>query len=96
MFRHIVLVSWKESASHDQREEMRKAIESLPDLVPEIIASSIGLDVGRGPNNYDMATIFDFEDQEAFRRYINSEAHKEYVQGPGQTVEQLAVVQCLL
>lgn len=93
MFRHIVLVRWKESASSEDRELMRATIEGLPALVPEILSANVGLNVGSGPNHYDFATVFDFESQEAFKRYISSEAHQEYVKGPGQTVEQLAVVQ---
>jgi hypothetical protein len=40
-----------------------------------------------------MATVFDFEDQDAFKRYIDSEAHQTYVQGPAKAAAQLAVVQ---
>lgn len=93
MFRHIVLVKWKAGATEAERQSMRTAIEQLPAQVPEIIAACIGLDVGRGVNNYDMATVFDFEDQAAFKRYIVSAAHQAYVQGPAKAVAQLAVVQ---
>jgi len=93
VFRHIVLVKWKSEATEAERQAMREAIERLPSQVPEIVAARIGLDVGRGPNNYDMATVFDFEDREAFKRYIASTAHQAYVQGPAKAVAQLAVVQ---
>ncbi|MCG6932711.1 MAG: Dabb family protein [Gallionella sp.] len=93
MFRHIVLVKWKPEATDAERQALRDAIEQLPTQVPEIIAARVGLDVGRGPNNYDMATVFDFEDIAAFKRYIASAAHQAYVQGPAKAVAQLAVVQ---
>ena len=93
MFRHIVLVKWKPEATETERQAMRGAVEQLPSQVPEIITARIGLDVGRGPNNYDMATVFDFEDRDAFKRYIASAAHQAYVQGPAKAVAQLAVVQ---
>lgn len=95
MFRHIVLVKWKPEASDAERQTMHKAVEQLPVQIPEVIASRVGVDVGRGPNNYDMAIVFDFEDRAAFERYIASEAHQAYVQGPARIVEQLAVVQHL-
>lgn len=93
MFRHIVLVKWKPEATDAERQAMRNAIEQLPTQVPEIVAACIGLDVGHGPNNYEMATVFDFEDSAAFKRYIASAAHQAYVQGPAKAVAQLAVVQ---
>ena len=93
MFRHLVLVKWKTGASDAERQAMREAIEQSPSQVPEIIAARVGVDVGRGPNNYDMATVFDFEDQAAFKRHIASGAHQAYVQGPANAVAQLAVVQ---
>lgn len=93
MFRHIVLVKWKPEATEAERQAMREAIEQLPSQVPEIIDVRCGLDVGRGPNNYDMATVFDFEDSAAFECYIASAAHQTYVQKHAQTVAQLAVVQ---
>lgn len=93
MFRHIVIVKWKAEATEAERQAMRDAVEQLPSQVPEIIAACVGLDVGRGVNNYDMAIVFDFEDRDAFKRYIASAAHQAYVQGPAKAVAQLAVVQ---
>ena len=93
MFRHIVLVKWKPEVTDAERQALRDAIEQLPTQVPEIIAARVGLDVGRGPNNYDMATVFDFENIAAFKRYIASAAHQAYVQGPAKAAAQFAVVQ---
>lgn len=93
MFRHIVLVKWKAEATEAERQAMREAVEQLPAQVPEVVAARIGIDVGRGPNNYDMALVFDFEDGDAFKRYIASAPHQAYVQGPAKAVAQLAVVQ---
>lgn len=93
MFRHIVLVKWKPEATEAERQAMREAVEALPSQVPEVKAARFGLDVGRGPNNYDMAAVLDFEDRDAFRRYIASDAHQAYVKGPAKAVAQLAVVQ---
>jgi hypothetical protein len=60
VFRHIVLVKWKPESTDVERQAMRDAVAQLTSQVPEIIAARVGLDVGRGPYNYDMATVFDF------------------------------------
>jgi len=93
VFRHIVLVKSKPESTEVERQAMREAIEQLPAQIPEIVAVRCGFDVGRGPNNFDMATVFDFEDRDAFERYIASAAHQAYVQGPARIASQLAVVQ---
>jgi len=93
MFRHIVLVKWKPDATDAERQAMHDAIDRLPSLVPEILAARVGVNVGSGPYHYDMATVFDFADRDAFENYITSEAHQAYVQGPAMAVAQLAVVQ---
>ncbi|MEJ2449897.1 MAG: hypothetical protein P8047_04400 [Gammaproteobacteria bacterium] len=61
--------------------------------MPEVVAACVGRNVGSGPFHYDMAIVFDFYDRAAFERYIASDAHQAYVQGPAKVVEQLAVVQ---
>jgi hypothetical protein len=53
-------VKWKPESTDVERQAMRDAVAQLTSQVPEIIAARVGLDVGRGPYNYDMATVFDF------------------------------------
>jgi len=93
MFRHIVLLRFKPEATDAERLAVREAVEKLPSQVPEIVAGRCGSDVGRGPNNYDIGLVFDFEDRDAFKRYIASAPHQAYVQGPAKSVAQLAVLQ---
>lgn len=93
MFRHIVLLKYKPEATEAERLAVREAVENLPSQVPEIVSGRTGIDVGKGPNSYDVAIVFDFEDRDAFKRYIASTPHQNYVQGPAKAVAQLAVLQ---
>jgi hypothetical protein len=96
VLRHIVLVTFKPEATPDQRAALRAAIEAMPSLVPEVKGCVCGDNVGKGPNHHDFATVMDFDDEPAFRRYIANDAHKAYVAGPAAAVAKLAVVQHLV
>ena len=93
MLRHIVLVTFKPEVTAAERAAFRAAVEGFRDHVPELLSLSCGENVGKGPNHHDFAVVADFDDMAAFRRYIESDAHKAYVAGPGQAVAQLAAIQ---
>jgi hypothetical protein len=94
MFRHIVLVRWKPDVEEEAKTSVQLAISALAAQVPEIVALQMGLDVGRGPNNYDLAVVIDFQDRSGFGRYLASDAHHAYVSGPGKAaVGSLASLQ---
>ena len=96
MMRHIVLVRWMPGATPSEKEAVQQAISALPSQVPEIRSMQCGADVGGTPNSCDFAAVMDFDDRDAFRRYLQSAAHKAYVEGPGKiAVASLAVVQHL-
>jgi quinol monooxygenase YgiN len=94
MFRHIVLVRFKAEATDADKQAVEEALSALPAQVPEIRAIQLGADVGRKANNWDLATVIDFDDAAAFQRYLQSPAHRAYAEGPGRAaVASLAVVQ---
>ncbi|SNS78479.1 Dabb family protein [Tropicimonas sediminicola] len=93
MLRHIVLVTFKPEATSEERAALRAAVEGFRDSVPEVRALECGDNVGKGPNHHDFAVVADFDDMAAFRRYIESDAHKAYVAGPAKAVARLAAIQ---
>ena len=93
MLRHIVLHRYKPEATDEQRLALRAAIEAMPAGMPEIRGLVCGANVGKGPNHHDFAIVTDFDDMAAFRRYIDSPAHKDYVARHAGIVEKLAAIQ---
>jgi hypothetical protein len=94
MFRHVVLVRWRQEASEEQRQAARDALSRLPSQIPEIREMRLGGNVGSGPNHYDLALVVDFENRESWQRYLQHPAHRAYADGPGKAaVGTLAVVQ---
>ncbi|WP_157973523.1 Dabb family protein [Tropicimonas sp. IMCC34043] len=93
MLRHIVLLSFKPEATAEDRAAVRAAVEGFRDQVPELRALVCGDNIGSSPNHHDFAVVADFDDMEAFRRYIASPAHKAYVEGPAKAVAKIAAIQ---
>ncbi len=93
MLRHIVMHRFKPTVSQEERLSLKAAIEKFADH-PEVLSLTCGMNVGSGPNHYDFATVADFEDIEAFRRYLASDMHAAYVEEHAKSkVDTLAAIQ---
>jgi hypothetical protein len=93
MLRHIVLLTFKPEATEDQRAAVAVALDGLRS-VPEVRALVCGANVGTAPNHSDFALVADFDDLDAFRRYLASPPHRAYVEGPARVaVEKIAAMQ---
>ncbi|MEQ8367446.1 MAG: Dabb family protein [Roseicyclus sp.] len=94
MLRHIVLVSFKPEATADQITAWREAVTDMCRASSEVISFSLGANIGSGPNHHDAALVADFEDIDAFRRYVGGEKHKAYVENHARHVTaKLAAIQ---
>ena len=94
MLRHIVLVSFKSEASEAQLTAWRAAATNLCETSEEVLSFTLGTNVGSGPNHHDAALVADFEDMDAFRRYVSSDIHKVYVEDHAKHVTaKLAAIQ---
>lgn len=94
MLRHIVLIRWKPESDEASRSAAREAIEGLRAAVPEVRELRCGSNVGQSPHGYDFGTVMDFEDRDAFARYLASDAHRAYASGPARAaVASLAAIQ---
>jgi len=94
MLRHIVLVSFKPEASESQIAAWRDAVRTLCGTSDEILSFTLGTNVGSGPNHHDAALVADFEDIDAFRRYVSGDPHKAYVEDHARHVTaKLAAIQ---
>lgn len=94
MFRHIVLVKFKDGLGPEDRAAYQRAIEAVAAATPGVLSFSCGMNVGSGPNHHDFGAVMDFDGEPAFRAYLASPAHQNYVTSFGRPmVERLAVVQ---
>ena len=78
MFRQVVAIRWKESASVDDKQGFRDAIEALR-MIPELLALTWGDDAGHFEGNFDFVAVMDFADFDSARVYVQHPLHQTYV-----------------
>ncbi len=77
--RHVVLLTFAETASVRDREAARDALRTLPAEIPEIEAYSVGLDAGLSAGNATMAIVADFASEGDFAAYVAHDAHQRVI-----------------
>lgn len=70
MIRHVAMFRWKDGVSDEQKVAARDALANLKGTVPTIIEYTVGFDIERNPNNWDMVLVGDFEDVPALEAYF--------------------------
>ena len=70
MLRHVAMFRFKEGASDEEKLAARHALAALKHEVPSVIEVTVGFDIGRNPNNWDMVLVADFADVAALEAYF--------------------------
>lgn len=80
MFRHVVMLTWNESATAEQRRAVREGLKTLSPQIPEIRSYRIGEDAGLGAQgNSDMVIVADFDDAAGYLVYRDHPVHQELI-----------------
>jgi hypothetical protein len=77
--RHVNLLTWKEGTSPADIETLRGELLKMGDEIPEVRALSFGSDLRLMEGNVDFAIVEEFDDADAFRRYVAHPAHGRMV-----------------
>jgi hypothetical protein len=70
MIRHVAMFRWKDDVSDEQKVAARDSLANLKGTVPTIVEYTVGFDIERNPNNWDMVLVADFEDVPALESYF--------------------------
>jgi quinol monooxygenase YgiN len=70
MLRHVAMFKWREDVTEDQKVAARDALAALKKQVPSVVEYTVGFDIERNPNNWDMVLVADFEDVAALEAYF--------------------------
>jgi hypothetical protein len=70
MLRHVAMFKWKEGVTDDQKKAARDALANLKETVPSVVEYTVGFDIERNPNNWDMVLVADFKDVEGLESYF--------------------------
>jgi hypothetical protein len=80
MFRHVVMLRWKDTATDGQRGAVPDALATLPELIPEIRGYRVGVDAGlAAQGNSDLVIVADFDDVAGYLVYRDHPAHQDVI-----------------
>lgn len=94
MFRHVVMFSFADGTTDEQKEAIRDALRRLPEIIPEVRAYRFGDDLGLRDDNFDFVLTADFDDLDGFLAYRDHPDHQKAVaEFIAPTVKRRAAVQ---
>jgi len=70
VLRHVAMFKWKDGVSEEQKVAARDALANLKGTVPSVVEYTVGFDIERNPNNWDMVLVADFEDVAGLEAYF--------------------------
>lgn len=70
LLRHVAMFRWRDGVTDEQRVAARDALAALKQQVPSVVEYTVGFDIGRNPNNWDMVLVADFEDVGGLESYF--------------------------
>jgi Stress responsive A/B Barrel Domain len=80
MFRHVVLLTWVDTATADDRRAVVDGLEALPAVIPEIRSYRVGVDAGMAPEgNSDLVVVADFDDVAGYLVYRDHPVHQDVI-----------------
>lgn len=77
MFRHVVLLRWKDGTPPGVAEEVAAALRQLPDRGIPFRSYACGPDLGLAgpPNGFDFAVVGEFDDKAGWDLYMADAEH---------------------
>jgi quinol monooxygenase YgiN len=70
MLRHVAMFRWKDGVSDEQKVAARDALANLKREVPSVVEYTVGFDIRRNTNNWDMVLVADFDDVAGLESYF--------------------------
>ncbi|TDD21884.1 Dabb family protein [Nonomuraea diastatica] len=79
MIRHIVLFTWKDDATDEQRAAVTAELGELPGVIPQLRAFTVGGDAGINQGNHDYAVVADFDNVDDYLIYRDHPRHQAVI-----------------
>ena len=80
MFRHVVLFTWKDDATEEQKQALHDGLAKMPPAIDVIRAYRFGPDAGVNAANFDYAVVADFDDKDGYVTYRDHPVHRALVE----------------
>jgi catechol 2,3-dioxygenase-like lactoylglutathione lyase family enzyme len=78
MFRQVIMQTWADGVTPDQKDAMIVTLASLR-RIPEVVSASGGVDAGYFADNWGAVSVLEFCDFAAARRYVTHPDHQAFL-----------------
>lgn len=92
MIKHVVMWKFKNNVADADKREMKRRLEALKGVVPELVDIEIGLNVAAGDATKDMVLYSEFKTLEDLAGYAGHPEHLRAVEFVKPLVCERAVV----
>jgi len=75
VLRHVVLFRWEPGITPDDVEAVRRGLDRLPGLIPELRSYSHGPDLRLGEGTWDYGVVAEFDDAAGWEAYDRHPDH---------------------
>ncbi|MCG5217807.1 Dabb family protein [Streptosporangium sp. KLBMP 9127] len=79
MLRHVVLFTWTDDSTEEQRAEVATRLRELPGAIAQIRDYRIGADAGINDGNYHFAVVADFDSVDDYLVYRDHPLHQAVI-----------------
>ncbi|QYC45410.1 Stress responsive A/B Barrel Domain protein [Nonomuraea coxensis DSM 45129] len=79
MIRHIVLFTWTDDATDEQKATVTAELRKLPDAIPELRSYTVGPDVGINQGNHAYGVVADFDSVDDYIVYRDHPRHQAVI-----------------
>ncbi|MBB5082240.1 Dabb family protein [Nonomuraea endophytica] len=79
MIRHIVLLTWSEEATDDQKAAVADGLAALPAVIPQLRRYDLGTDLGLAAGNSDFAVVAEFDSVADYEVYRDHPVHQAVI-----------------
>jgi len=79
MLRHVVMFKLMDGAPADALKSLEDGLQALPQSISEIASYRYGSDLGLREGNFDFCLVAEFEDADAFARYVVHPDHQAFI-----------------
>ena len=79
MFRHVVILGWKDGTTAAQRATVVARLRTLPGKISAIRSYVVGENAGVDPGTADLAIVADFDDADGYVTYRDHPDHQTVI-----------------
>lgn len=79
MLHHVIMLRWVDGASAEAKQAVVDGLRGLREKIDTIRAMRMGFDLGIRDDNFDFASLIEFDDEAGYLEFRDHPAHQQVV-----------------